>query len=40
MKGGGKEELGDVGIDGKFGFYSNLEVNREKTADVVKVISE
>ena len=40
LKGGGKGELGEVGIDGKFGFYSELEVNGETTADVVKVISE
>ena len=40
MRGWGKEDLSDVNIDQKFGFYSKLEVERKKTADVVKVLSE
>jgi hypothetical protein len=40
VKGGGRKELGEVSVTGSFGMYSELEVNGEKTADVVKVFSE
>ena len=40
MKGGERKELADVSITGSFGMYSELEVNEEKTAEVVKVFSE
>ena len=40
VKGGANKELGEVGIKGSFGFYSELQVNGKTTADVVKVISE
>ena len=40
VKGGNKEELGEVGIDGQFGFYGEIEVDGKTTSDVVKVISE
>ena len=40
VKGGSNKELGEVGIKGSFGFYSELQVNGKTTADVLKVISE
>ena len=32
--------LGDAGIDGRFGMYSELTVNGETTADVVRVMGK
>ena len=40
VKGGERKELADVSVTGSFGMYSELEVNEEKTAEVVKVFSE
>ena len=40
VKGGTKKTLGDVSVTGQFGMYSELTVDGETTADVIKVISE
>ena len=32
--------LGEAGIDGHFGIYSELTVNEETTADIVRVIGK